>query len=203
MSRNLRVAIDLDGVFRDLATKTDLFLHSSGLIPANYPVVTPTKWDIWEDYGITKEQFYEFLYDSEWSCAIFSSADMFTVARYSLDTFKRFVTQGVEFGILTTQTQRTMKYTWDWINRFTLTEIFLSVDCLVAGTERTKADFGYDVLLDDRPSNVSDFQAQFGEGIPPRAWVYDQSWNRNCALPRVFGFGEFFAYLQGILDSRK
>lgn len=179
----MRVAIDIDGVLRDFAGANHHVFVNEGLWPADKPAPEITEWDIWKCYGIDKDTYVDLIFNRR-SWHAFMDAHPFQGAWEFLDAVSRIA----RVDLLTTQTPKSWVLSVDWVSRQPgwLQKIHGIVCCRPG---ESKADFDYDILVDDKPENIEEFSVR-GIGV-----LLDRPWNRRSKLlgavgpvHRVFSF---------------
>jgi len=189
-SREMKVAIDVDGVLRDFVGSLHKCLIMDGLILENTPMPEITSWGLHQFYPQIEstEEFYDYIFRSESTFNLFSSAPIYKGAK----EFMELLEKGHEVGIITSQNEAGWRATLVWLfaNQITPPNIHcIRFDLMKAD----KTIWDYEVILDDKPSHVHEFLDKDRMGF-----LLDRPWNQEVDLPRVFSYGEFIEELNGM-----
>ena len=171
-TRSTTVAIDLDGVIYDIiAHITDEYL------PPNYKGYRPENWNCWEEFGITKEQFFKY-YTKAWNKVGY---DIFTALKYTYvlahHLFNTLHQDGYRISVITKRNKNTIMDTVEYLN--SLEFHYDTFTVITDSQDKTLEHF--DVIIDDNPENMPIYGYQLG-------LLVNQRWNENykCNNENIF-----------------
>lgn len=186
----MRIAIDIDGVLRDFVGSVHKQLIKHQLVVPETPQPKITAWDMHQFYPeIPKEKIYQFIFNSGYTWSIFADAEPYPGAKQFVEDLEA---AGHVVGLVTSQNKNGWRGTVSWMH---YTGVSASnIHCIRFDRgEKSKSNLGYEVLLDDKPENVQDFIDNGG-----KAFLFDQPWNQESALPRVHSYQEFIEKIKGM-----
>lgn len=172
MTRNYTIAIDIDGVIYDIiAHITDEYL------PPKFRGYRPENWNCWEEFGITKEEFFK-LYSKAWEKI---SYDFIFAAKYTdpyahklFDTIHK---DGYRISIITKRGKHNIINTLEYLHEFKFH--YDTFTTITDSQDKTLEHF--DVIIDDNPENMPIYGYQLG-------LLINQRWNENyeCNNENIF-----------------
>lgn len=156
----MRVGIDLDGVCYDFAGSVREYL--------NHPHPDPERWEFYEDWGLSLDDFLTVCHDGVDAGIIFTHGDPYPNV---LDAFKIIKGAGHSIHIVTDrafgQNGASPAATAAWLARHGL-----DYDSLTFSADKTVVKL--DVMVDDKPSNYAALQAA---GVD--AYLLTRPWNQQ------------------------
>ena len=175
----MKIGLDLDGVLYPFHTAYKRWLvHHVARFPADCP--EPTRWEFYEDWGLTTEEFlveFENGVNSGW---IFGHGNPFPGA---VEQVQRLIDAGHSIHIITDRfigdPGVAAGSTSEW-----LSEYKVPYDTLTFSRDKTVIPTSY--MIDDKPANIAAL-AQ----TACIAYLLDQSWNQEADLPRVKSVEDF------------
>ncbi len=188
MSNQIKIAIDIDGVLRNFHMGFHKVLVSLGRYPAYKEPPAITEWVLRNFYNISAEEFYYIVFNSHHTGVIFRDAPMYNGAR----DFINSLCDEYQVGVITSQTHRSAYPTLEWLAHHDITRPSIHILRFDLG-EKDKTQFGYDILLDDKPSNVQQFLDAGLGGV-----LYDQPWNQEADMFRVDTYSEFQNFIDDL-----
>lgn len=164
----MRVGIDLDGVCYDFAASLKTYLadctdHAS-------PCADPTRWEFYEDWGLSLGAFVEHCHAGVDAGYIFTIGDPLPRVHEAFHWIKAaghsiHVVTDRSFG----QAGASQAATIDWLTRHDL-----PFDHITFTADKTVANL--DVMVDDKPSN---YEALCAAGVD--AYLLTRPWNQHVA----------------------
>jgi uncharacterized protein len=161
------VGIDVDSVLADvmLVWADEYNLRRNGKITKD----SITKWDIPTILPITPDDVYSYfshVWSKRWTEIPPTEPDIGAVT-------KRMHRKGYRVSIITKRERPTVAYVAKWLD---FHDIYAD-DLLFIYDAVPKANYPFDVLIDDAPKNLVDVVA------PKSAILFNQPWNRDFAWP--------------------
>lgn len=161
------VGIDVDSVLADvmLVWADEYNLRRNGKITKG----SITKWDIPTVLPITPDDVYSYfshVWSKRWTEIPPTEPDIGAVT-------KRMHKKGYRVSIITKRERPTVAYVAKWLD---FHDIYAD-DLLFIYDAVPKANYPFDVLIDDAPKNLVDVVA------PKSAILFDQPWNRDFEWP--------------------
>jgi uncharacterized protein len=161
------VAIDVDSVLADvMLVWTDEYNRRKGTKITKQDI---TQWDIPTVLPITPDRVYQYfthVWKERWK-EIPPTEDKIG------EITKRLHKKGYRISIITKRERPTVPYVAKWLDH---NDVYLD-DLLFVFDAAPKAEYPFDVLIDDAPKNLVDIAA------PKTAILFNQPWNRNFAWP--------------------
>ena len=176
----IRVGVDVDGVLRDFVGSLMRVYRKT--FP-DHTIIERSKWD-WHllnnfpDFGYGKETLYEWIFTDEVARDIMVNAEMIGDANKIYNDLQDQMADRAKLVIVSHQYENIVHHTSEWLGKhgFKAQEIWY-------GSEKLGA--GCDVLIDDNPKNLWDYQ-EAGK----IALAVKQPWNRNYGSTRLDSFAE-------------
>ncbi|MEX1164346.1 MAG: hypothetical protein WEB03_12280 [Nitriliruptor sp.] len=189
----LVLGVDLDAVCADYegAFRTSV-VRQMGLDPER--LLPQTRWDAYSEWGLTFEQFEEAHRRAVLEDRMFRHMDPLPGVSEAL---WRLSDEGVWIRIITHRLifngahEVSAADTAWWLDHHRIPYRDL---CFIGD----KPHVGADVYIDDSPTNIASLRAT-GRTV----LVFDQSYNRDIAGPRVSAWSEITAYVLGLLEGRR
>lgn len=179
----MRVGIDLDGVCYDFTESFRQYLTVyRGYDPA--PFTEPTRWEFYEDWGFSLEEFVALCDDGVDDGIIFSEGDPFPGTREALERMKA---DGHTLHIVTDRSFGRPGES-EYATRAWLDHHGLPFDSLTFSRDKTVVRL--DIMVDDRPKNYDELIAAGVE-----AWLQDRLHNRKHRAWRVKDLTEFAEFV--------
>jgi len=161
------VAIDVDSVLADvMLVWVDEYNKRRGTKITKHDI---TKWDIPTVLPITPEQVYEYfthVWKERWK-EIPPTEDK--IGKIT----ERLHRKGYRVSVITKRERPTVAYVAKWLDH---NEVYAD-DLLFVFDAVPKAEYPFDVLIDDAPKNLIDIPA------PKTAILFNQPWNRDFNWP--------------------
>lgn len=161
------VAIDVDSVLADvMLVWADEYNRRRGTSITKQSI---TEWDIPTILPISAGEVYEHfshVWKSRWEEIPATEPDIGSVT-------KRLHKKGYRISIITKRERPTVAYVAKWLDR----EKVYADDLLFIYDAVPKANYPFDVLIDDAPKNLVDVAA------PKSAILFNQPWNKNFSWP--------------------
>jgi len=161
------VAIDVDSVLADvMLIWVDEYNKRSGTTIAKKEI---TQWDIPTVLPITPEKVYRY-FSYVWK---YRWREIPPTEPEIGNTTKRIHRKGYRISIITKRERPTAPYVAMWLDlhRIYADELLFVYDAIL------KANYPFDVLIDDAPKNLADIIA------PKSAILFNQPWNRDFDWP--------------------
>lgn len=160
------VGIDLDGVMFDFSrVVTAVFSkHLGKQLP------TPTKWEFFDEWGLTAKEFYHLLDDLTVETEFFNSE---SPIRHTMQGWKMLREQNLRLHIITHRSSCSYNQTVRWLERYR----FIPDSLHFSGD---KASILSAITVDEAASVddlVSQYQDYSDTGI--RAYLFNQTWNMH------------------------
>ena len=162
------IGIDVDGVLYD-------FVHafrnycSKRLARTDLPY--PTTWVFYEEWGITKDTFDEWLEEATADSDLFNSQFPY---HNSLEGWAKLRTMDVRLHIMTNRAPFAYKQTVEWLDNFGFTPDSLHFGDEKVVLETYVRDQG--AAIDDYPKYYRDY-----ENVDVKAFIRTQEWNKAFA----------------------
>lgn len=162
----MRVGIDLDGVCYDFAASLRTYLADCTEHCA--PCPEPTRWEFYEDWGITLGEFLDHCHAGADAGYIFAVGDPFPRVR---EAFQWIKSAGHSIHIVTDRAFGkpgvSQAATINWLATHSL-----PFDSITFSADKTVANV--DVMVDDKPSN---YEALCAAGV--EAYLLTRAWNKH------------------------
>lgn len=182
----MKIAIDIDGVLRDFVGAVHQLMIHIGRWDIKEPAPVIDRWEMQDYYKMDRGQFYDLLFRSQYTCQLFASALPYVGAKAFID---RLCDQH-QVGLVTSQCYEGAKGTLRWLYCNDIIRPSVHFVFFDRG-DFDKTQFGYEILLDDKPSNVQQFLEKGLVGL-----LYDQPWNRDADMPRVMSYQDFLEIIK-------
>lgn len=161
-----RIGIDLDGVAYDFAASLKVYLEDLGVDPLSLPA--PTRWEFYEDWGLSLETFIDVCHGGVDNGIIFTHGDPYPNTK---EAFDRIEAAGHTIHIVTDRSFGTNgaseAATRAWLDRHKL-----PFDSLTFTSDKTVVRL--DAMVDDKPENHAALQAA---GVD--SWLLTRAWNKH------------------------
>jgi len=188
----IKVALDLDGVLRDLVSKIISVYIETHVPPdcSNYDDIDG--WKL-EDYFPIGKDIYKFMYASPHTHRIFAFAPMHKNVKPFIDYMNE---NNVDYTLVTCQTDTTAIHSLEWLsnNKLFIKKIqFVPVGC-------DKINLDYNIYIDDRPSLVE----QVNKTKDKYIIKVERPWNRKIdSQYKASNLFEVIANLEKIMNQLK
>ncbi|MEX1177146.1 MAG: hypothetical protein WEB09_01675 [Nitriliruptor sp.] len=193
LDSNLVLGVDLDAVCADYeGAFRDSVVRQMGLDPDT--LLPQTRWDAYSEWGLTFEEFEEAHRRAVIEDRMFREMEPLPGVSEAL---WQLSDEGVWIRIITHRLifngahEVSAADTAWWLDHHRIPYRDL---CFIGD----KPDVGADVYIDDSPTNVASLRAT-GRTV----LVFDQSYNRDIAGPRVHDWREVTAYVLGLLEGQR
>ncbi len=172
------VAVDIDGVLRDIITKIN------EVYKREYPshnIKEIKEWGLHKSYPIG-HGIYHFVFEKH-------AKEIFTYAKpydYAVEFCRRLRYSAGYLILCSTQSLKCQKYTLEWLdlNNFEYDTIAFTTN---------KEIIRCDILLDDGVHNLEAIRSSGNETIPI---CFDRPWNKKWEGKRVSGYKEFIELVE-------
>lgn len=176
----MRIGLDMDSVIYDFSSSLASFLEHRGL-----GVIEHTVWDVWEDYGITHDEWLDYFQDGVECGWLYSKG---APIHNAVVTIQELANQGHTIHIVThREGARAASDTVKWLERHGV-----PFHSLTFSGDKSVVDA--DVFFDDKIENVQEVLYQNGHGV-----LFDQPWNQDYELTshidRVLDWDELADYV--------
>jgi uncharacterized HAD superfamily protein len=168
--RNLRIAVDLDGVLADTITSFCRILNKRYF--THFTVESFDRWNAWQNAGISEDEFFRTL-DEAWF-------DWKNIPAME-ENLSEKVTHLSKFGrvdIVTGRSPETVPYANSWLE-----EHHIPFDTFIrTQSTNAKVKLSYDLFVDDS----ADLMALIASTLDSHGILYTQPWNRKAPeMPRI------------------
>ncbi|GAB3863265.1 5'-nucleotidase [Nocardioides maradonensis] len=164
----MRIGIDLDGVCYDFSASLRTYLEMSGGLPDGCVYADVLRWEFYEDWGFSLDEFKQLCHDGVNAGVIFTHGDPFPGVH---EAFSRIRVAGHTIHIVTDRSfgrpGAAAAATIDWLARHDL-----SFDSITFTADKTVA--GVDAMVDDKPEN---YAALRDAGVD--AHLLTRPWNQH------------------------
>lgn len=168
----MRVGIDLDGVCYNFAASVREYLCRHEYADPE-TCTDPTRWEFYEDWGLTLEDFLAACHAGVDAGLIFTHGDPYP---NTAEAFARIKGAGHTIHVVTDRSFGTAGAS-EAATRAWLDTHGLPFDSLTFSSDKTVVRL--DTMVDDKPSNFLALQAA---GVD--AWLLTRPWNRACETSR-------------------
>jgi uncharacterized HAD superfamily protein len=168
--RNLRIAVDLDGVLADTITSFCRILNKR--YSTHFTVESFDRWNAWQNAGISEDEFFRTL-DETWF-------DWKTIPAME-ENLSEKVNQLGRFGrvdVVTGRSPETVPYANSWLK-----EQHIPFDQFIrTQSTNAKVKLNYDIFIDDS----ADLMALIASTLDSHGILYTQPWNKKAPeMPRI------------------
>jgi len=172
------VAIDIDGVMYPF---TMAFKQYCQVRMQKFDLPDPTHWEFYEDWGMSVDQFNEWLEDATISDKVFSWMPPISGTSTAWEMLRR---QGIKIHVITHRIPLAWEQTVQWLYKHDLIPDSLHFTMHKSLITHVASKRG--ALIDD---NVDQYLTAVDNGI--HAFLYDQPWNQGINANRVINLHDF------------
>jgi uncharacterized HAD superfamily protein len=161
----VKIGLDLDGVVYPFVEVMQDYLSEQHQREFPYP----TQWDLWEDWGLTRQEFYDEFETAVHSGVVFTKGQPVDGARVAIE---QLVAEGHTIHVVTDRliSPEAQKRTVTWLAKHGIPHDTLTFS-------RDKTLLPVDVFIEDSPHHT---KALLKEGT--RVVVFDRPWNRKLMI---------------------
>lgn len=160
------VGVDIDGVMFDFAT----VIHEQTSQYMGVPLSFPSRWDFYEDWGMTSENFYSYVKRLAIENDIFNHGSPYHNTKEGWASLR---SQGIKIHVITYRPWEAYEQTVHWLERFQLIPDTLHFTGQKAGVLKGISSGEY-ASIDDHYDQYKQYQH---EGA--HAFVRTQPWNEK------------------------
>lgn len=169
----MRVGIDLDGVCYDFSASVREYLCNVAMSHSAARCTDPTRWEFYEDWGLSLGEFLTACHDGADAGVVFSYGEPYA---HVGEAFQRIHQAGHSIHIVTDRSFGTNgaseAATRAWLDRHGL-----RFDSLTFSSDKTVVRI--DTMVDDKLSNYDALEAS---GV--KAYLLSRTWNQHDPQPR-------------------
>lgn len=176
--KKTNIGIDIDGVIFDFCNNFKEFANEYHQIPINRMQKQPTKWELYEEWGMDKKQFLEIFEDGVKSDHIFAKGNLLqpTIPRF----FQTLRTKQIGIHLISARNvfhceERILKNTKEWLYKNDI-----PFDSLILDDKKEKYvhQLGLDFFIEDNIPNAEKIK-QVGCS---KVFLLNQTWNENYGV---------------------
>jgi hypothetical protein len=173
------VGIDMDGVMYDFVKEFKAYCQKH--LPFSEPLPDPTHWEFYEDWGISRDTFYEMLTEATIKEQLFSRGSAYD---NTFAGWNKLKTMGIHIHIMTHRHIEAVGQTAEWLNRHGFVP-----DSMHFGTNKTILES----IAIDQAAAIDDYIEYYDEyeSIGVKAFLRTQEWNmrhRGRRVPDLLAF---------------
>ena len=164
------IAIDIDGVIYDIIEHI-----IARNLPGTFAGYRPNSWNCWEEFGITKEQFFKY-YSHCWELTKHYYEALTYTHEHAKKLFDTLHKEGYRISIITKRGKRDIMNTLNYLESM---KLHYDTFTVITDTQHKTNEY-FDIIIDDYPYNLPAYNNLKG---PERLGILvNQSWNKDYKL---------------------